>query len=301
MPTLDSLQARFSHHDSLQFATVGETVLVRIATRKAEALVSLKGGHVLQFTPRGQQDLLWLSPQADIGGSGPIRGGVPVCWPWFADHPADRTKPLHGFARTASWDLIAVDPARPDGLGLTLSFETDGRHTALWPHSARLTLGIVIGDSLRLDLETLNSGSSPFDITEALHAYFRVGEVERTTVRGLDGVTYLDKVDAFARKLQTGDVTFGGEVDRVYVGTRADTEIIDAALGRRISIGKAGSSSTVVWNPAAARAARMGDLGPDGWRRYVCVETTNAGDDIVTLQPGESHTLRAIYGIRPAA
>ena len=271
--------------------------LIEITAPGGRALVALKGGHVLSWIPAGRSEVLWLSPVADIAGPAAIRGGVPVCWPWFATHPTDADKPMHGFARTAHWRVLRTDAAAGE-TRVVLGFETRPEHAALWPHAAALSLEIVVGDRLGLVLETHNTGGAAFELTQALHTYFAVADISHVTVEGLDATDYLDKVDGFARKTQSGAVTFDGEVDRIYVGTPAETTIVDPGLGRRITIAKRGSASTVVWNPGPVRAARMADVGPEQWRRYVCVETTNAGPDVVHLAPGARHVLAAEYRVR---
>jgi glucose-6-phosphate 1-epimerase len=169
---------------------------------------------------------------------------------------------------------------------------------ALWPHAFELTLAITVGRTLHVALNTRNTGGAPFDLTQALHSYFAVGNIAHASVSGLDGCRYTDKAaDASgAAQKQTGPVHFTGEVDRVYNGAPARLELIDAARPRRIAIRSEGSRTAVVWNPGATLTARMADLPGEAWRRFVCVETANAGDEVITVPPGRGHTLVAHIG-----
>lgn len=301
--TIDELQARHGRPGRVSFKAADDGApLIEVTHPQARALISLKGAQVLSFVPAGGIDLLWVSPCARTAGPDAMRGGIPVCWPWFAAHPSDTAKPMHGFVRTAVWDVVDTSELSGEGAArIILSLATSAVHQDLWPHTATVQLTIEVGERLTMALETTNTGDTTFDLTEALHTYFKVSDVHRARILGLDGVDYLDKVDGFVRKRQLGPVMFNGEVDRIYVGTTSATVIEDLGLGRRITIAKGGSASTVVWNPAHERGARMPDVGPLGWRDFVCVETTNAGPDIIRLKPGASHTLSAVYGVVPLA
>ncbi len=300
---IDTLQARFGRPGRVAFEATDEGAsLIAVTHPRGRARVSLKGAQVLSYVPAGGREMLWVSPLARMAGPDAMRGGIPVCWPWFAAHPAGGGKPMHGFVRTANWDVVETGDAPEGGaLRIVLGFSTSEAHQSLWPHRAKVTLTVEVGDRLTLALETTNTGATPFELTEALHTYFAVADVARTHVLGLEGVDYLDKVDGFVRKRQVGPVGSNAEVDRIYVGTTAATCIEDAGHGRRITISKGGSASTVVWNPARERGAGMPDVGSEAWRDFVCVETTNAGSDVVRLGPGASHTLSAVYETAPLA
>jgi D-hexose-6-phosphate mutarotase len=240
----------------------------------------------------------FLSAAVQFATAKAIRGGIPICWPWFGAHPTDRTAPSHGFARTAMWrpqDLRSL-PGGATQLTLRLT-DRDATHGS-WPPAFTLDYVITVGESLDLELVTTNNGSAPFTISEALHTYCRVGDVGAARVLGLDGVPYADSADGGRRERQSGAVVFEGEVDRVYLGTDARCVLDDPLLKRRILIDKCGSRSTVVWNPGAGKAAKLGDLtdatpAAGSWRQLVCIETANALDDSIAVAPGQSHVLRA--------
>ena len=226
-----------------------------------------------------------------------LRGGIPVCWPWFGPHARDCTLPSHGPARTAAWQPVAA-AALDDG-STRISFELIMNDTlaGLCGHALRVQLHVSIGESLSLMLETTNLGDSPFTLTQALHSYFNVGDVRQTTLTGLDGCAYIDKAGgANADKVQHGDVHISDETDRIYLATgERDCSIIDPLLKRKIIIRSSGSDSMVVWNPWTDVAARMGDLGSDGYLHMLCVETTNAASDARQLAAGATHRLGTEY------
>ncbi|MCU0927065.1 MAG: D-hexose-6-phosphate mutarotase [Hydrogenophaga sp.] len=252
--------------------------MLTVHNRHATARIALHGGQVLSFCPKGGADLLFLSDLAVFQPGKAIRGGVPVCWPWFGADPLGLGRPAHGLARTRAWHLQR-SATLPGGetlveLGLTDSADT----RALWPHAFDLTLEITVGATLSLVLTTRNTGNSPFQITQALHSYFAVGDIARTTVVGLDGCHYIDKA---------------------YTDAPASLAVVDGALQRRIALQVQGSRTAVVWNPWAAIAAGMADLDDDGYQRFVCVETANAADEVITVPPGGEHRLAVEIAVTP--
>ncbi len=270
--------------------------IARISHHNAQALVALHGAQVLNWVIDGH-GLLWLSPIARIRAGKGIRGGIPVCWPWFADHPTDPNKPAHGFVRHREWQ-VAGSQATADAVSITLATSVTDAEQALWPHRAELRLTVSLGAALSLQLETRNTGTAPLPLTEALHTYFRVSDIANVSVAGLEGCTYLDKLEGFARKTQSGPITIPAEVDRIYLGDTSGVTLDDRGFDRQIDIVSSGSRSAVVWNPWTDKTARLGDMGsPDAFRQMLCVETANAGDDIVTLAPGATHTLGVTYSV----
>ena len=259
---------------------------------RVKASVALNGAHLLSWKPEGETEVLWLSDATSFKKGAAIRGGVPVCWPWFGPHPTDPTKPQHGFVRNRRWTVVSAN-STSQVTELTLRTETTPEDAALWPHHAEVSLRFIAGATLCLELATRNTGSQAFELTQALHSYFKVSDIANVAIEGFDGLEYLDKVDAYARKRQSGQITITGETDRIYLGHTGPAIIHDSGLGRGIIVTKSGSTSSVVWNPWEERARQMGDLGEDGYRRMVCVETANAGDDVVRIDPGHQHTLVA--------
>jgi len=262
---------------------------ITLETPRAEARVALQGAHVTHWQPRGAEPVLFMSPRSVFAPGRAIRGGVPICYPWFGARADDPGAPAHGFARIRDWQLLE----RTDTT-LLLGLGSDAETRRLWPHDFRLRFRVAVGTTLELALEATNTSSAPVTIEMALHTYLRVTDVGAVTVTGLEGATYIDKVDGRARK-QAGEapLRFDGEVDRIFLNTTATCVVDDPRLRRRLVVEKTGSATTVVWNPGPTRAAALPDLGPDAWRTMVCVETANADDDRLTLAPGAVHRMSA--------
>ena len=239
--------------------------------------------------PAGQEPVLYLSPQAVYRQGKAIRGGVPVCWPWFGPHETDATLPAHGFARNRFWEL---SDACENEAGVLLCFTLvdDDETRRLWPHAFRLEMTMNIGAELRLALRMVNTGDEPFTITGALHTYLAVGDVRRITIEGLDGADYLDTVGTNVVRRQVGDVVFDREVDRNYRNA-GEVQVKDASWGRLVSVRGEGSRCTVVWNPWIDKAAALSDVPDADYQRFVCVETANAWEDRILLAPGAAHVL----------
>lgn len=303
MTEIDNLNARFGLSGELVFREgEGGLLYAAIDNGDGSAEICLQGGHVLSWHPRSQKEpVIWLSEGAKFAPGQSIRGGVPVCWPWFGPHDADVAYPAHGFVRTAPWQ-VSHSGQTPDGATeITMHPLITDSMAALWPYRTALSLRVAVGKTLKMEMTTVNRDERAVVVGEALHTYFRVGDIAETRVHGLDGVEYLDKLQGYARLRQTGAVGFTAETDRVYVNTDSQCAIEDPILARRVAIAKSGSLSTVVWNPWDVRAAQMGDLGAQGWRRMVCVESANAQDNRVTIEPGGEHTLAVEYCVEPLA
>ncbi len=290
---------------SKQFGIPGEVVfkegpgglpVVEVSNSSATATIVLQGAHLIAWTPNDEQQVIWLSPDAKFAKGKSIRGGVPVCWPWFGPHENNKDYPAHGYARMVPWDVIEVSSEK-GVTRITFRIVQDEKAKAMWPQDCELVMVYSIGKKLGVELLTRNTGKQAFVIGEALHTYFEVGDVSKVTIDGLDACPYLDKVDNFKRKQQSGAVDINQEVDRIYLESSGDCVINDPVMQRRIRIAKQGSHSTVVWNPWIEKANQMGDLGPDGYLKMICVESANAAEDVVNVSPGKEHCLSVIYSI----
>ncbi|OGS91535.1 MAG: D-hexose-6-phosphate mutarotase [Gallionellales bacterium GWA2_60_18] len=299
MATAQQLDAQFGIPGQLAFRDDAGLVVAEIDNAQATASLCLQGAHLMTWQPKSQAEpVVWLSRDAKLAPGKSIRGGVPVCWPWFGAHASEAGFPSHGFARTVPWQVIESGREPCGATRLTLRLSANDMTRVQWPHACTLDLTVIIGETLRMELVTSNSGTEDFVISEALHAYFRIGDIGAVRVTGLEGCDYWDKVGESTLKKQDGAIAFAGETDRVYVDTAAECIIEDERLKRRIHIVKSGSRSTVVWTPWTDKAARMGDLGqPDGWREMVCVESANALDNTVRVAPGTRHTLIVEYRV----
>jgi glucose-6-phosphate 1-epimerase len=271
--------------------------VARLRSAHGEATVAIKGGQVLSWMHAGVERL-WLSPVSRLDTTRAVRGGVPVCWPWFGAHASDPTKPAHGFARIRPWEVVSSE-ATPGCACLVLAYQTDQHDAVLWPGRAGVQLKVMIAETLRLELETRNTGSEPFLLTQALHTYFWISDVAFVRVEGLRGCAYLDNLDGLKRKVEQSErIRIDREVDRIYLGDTRRIVLADEGFPtrRRVVIDSEGSASAVVWNPWADKTIRLGDMGaPDAFRTMLCVETANAGDDAITLAPGASHRVSVGY------
>lgn len=272
--------------------------LIRIENDHARASISAHGGQVLGYCPsQHDADLLFVSGEARYQSGKAIRGGIPICWPWFGDDPEHRGRPAHGFVRTRGWRLLSTE-ARVDGsTRLRLGTRDDPASRAVWPHAFALEIEVTVGESLEVALITHNTGEVPFTLTQALHTYFQVGDVREVQVFGLSDLDYLDKLAGGARTAQAGPIVIDGPVDRIYLDATETLSIDDASLGRSIQIEPDGSRSAVVWNPWREQARAMADFADDEYLRMLCVETTNAAEDRVTVAPGEYRRLSSRYRI----
>jgi glucose-6-phosphate 1-epimerase len=274
----------------------------RVRGARADAEIYLHGGHVTRWQPHGAEPVLFLSRRAMYAAGKAIRGGVPLVFPWFGPHPTDPQRPMHGFARTRPWRLLTTAPGPEGATVIELALEDDEATRALWPSAFSLRYRVAVGATLTLALEVVNTSTSPFTLETALHTYLAVGDVEAVSIHGLEAARYIDKTDGMARKRQGADaLRLSDETDRIFVGTREPCVVDDPALRRRLVIDKAGSATTVVWNPWATKAASIADLEPDDWRRMVCVETANAADDALSLAPGARHVTSASLSVERRA
>ena len=272
-----------------------------IAARDGEAHVYTHGANVAHFQPNGARPVLFMSRRAQFEAGAPgkaLRGGVPICFPWFGGRASDPQAPVHGTARLFAWTIDSVTDGADGTVEARLGLASTEYSRGLYPHDFALTFVVAVGATLRMELQVRNPGSGPISFEDAFHTYFAVSDVRQIAVSGLAGATYVDKVDAFKRKVAPGEpLVITGETDRVFLGTTGVATIDDPGWKRRIAVEKAGSSTSVVWNPSEAKARTIPDLGDDDWRSFVCVEAANAADDAVTLAPGATHSLAATIRI----
>lgn len=291
MQTLEQLE-QFAEPGRIAFRDDELAPTAVLVSPGGSAEVSLYGAHVLSYRPVGHSPVLWLaSGFKGIKPGAAIRGGVPVCWPWFGP-AAGKGAPSHGFVRTRLWELTSAETEN-DSTSVTLSIASSPETRGIWPHDFRLDLTVKIGQSLELSLATANTGTGTFEIQEALHTYFRIRDISEVLVTGLDGQPYLDRAPGGSDSIQRGAISFSGETDRIYNRHSGMAVITDNALRRRIAVEKSGSAATVVWTPWTDKAARLGDIAGDEWRGFVCVETANAGAAPVGIAPGATHTMSA--------
>ena len=295
-----TLNQEFGIAGHVTFRDAGDGfIVIDVDNEHCTASVALQGAHLMTWQPKGEKPVIWMSPVATLAKGKSIRGGVPICWPWFGAHSDNTSFPGHGYARTVAWEVIGT--ASLDGGSSRISFRIAEQKKDQWPYQAPAEMHMVIGRELEMELVTENLGSEAITVGDALHTYFTVGDVSKAFVRGLDGCDYIDKVDGGARKVQSGAVTIGSEVDRIYFDQGQDVVIEDPAMKRRIIIEKGASHSTIVWNPWIDKCKQMGDFGSDdGYLGMICVESANAADDVVQVAPGGRHQLWVRYSVEKA-
>jgi glucose-6-phosphate 1-epimerase len=291
--------SQYEIDDELQFIEIEHGfIYAEINNARAHATISTYSGQLLSYRPKDQQeDLLFVSDKAYYEDGKAIRGGIPVCWPWFGPDPENRGRPAHGFVRNRQWQVSGSESLADGSTKITLSITDNEATRTLWPHPFRLDIEITVGDTLRVELITHNTGNDSITISQALHSYFRIGEISKVSVLGLDGINYLDKASDFSQKTQLGPIAISGEVDRIYTDVTSDQTINDASLKRQITVASSGCSTIVMWNPWVEIAASMADLNDDDYLRMLCVETANAGPETVTIAAGNSYRLTAEYAI----
>jgi glucose-6-phosphate 1-epimerase len=265
---------------------------VKISTSAAAGEMYLHGAHVTSWKPAGREEVLFVSPRSLWADGNAIRGGVPICFPWFGDKADDPHAPAHGFVRTKSWQLESIEQTG-DTVTVSMFTASDPSTKAWWPADFRLMHRVTFGPELTLELVMTNTGSASLRFEEAMHTYHRVGDVAEARVSGLNGVSYLDKTDAYREKTQQGDVVIEAETDRVYLNTQHPLALRDPVLHRRIEVTKENSRTTVVWNPWVQNARKLADLGEDQWKQMLCIETSNVGNFAVELAPGQQHSMKA--------
>lgn len=277
----------------------GGLPVVQVRNSHSEADIYLLGATVARFVPKGEQPLIWLSPTSPFAEGKAIRGGIPVCFPWFGPHKTKKEFPVHGCVRFRSWEIESVAQLSDGRTKVVLFIGSDEATRGYWPHDFRLQLAATIGKSLEVELIASNTGVEPFSYENCLHTYFNVGDVAKTTVLGLDGLGYLDRGKSDIRAVQTGDVKPAAEIVNVYMGAPARSTIVDSVNKRKIVLDQGNFKETVVWNPWDVAAAKNPEIA-GGWKSYICVEAGNCLDTNVTLLPGTSHSSWVRYGVEKA-
>lgn len=255
--------------------------IIRINHTKATAAISLFGGHLLSFKPKGQEDFLWMSQNADYSGKVALRGGIPVCWPWFGK----QASPSHGFARNSIWTL-KQHRENENGVIVTLELSDSPETQKIWPHAFRLTLQIEITETLSVQLITTNTDTKPFKIGGALHTYLNLGDIHQAQVTEL-GETFIEKNEQHS---SNGMTNITQEVDRIYTQALPTVQMHDKHFKRNMMIKNQGNTSVVVWNPWSELCQNMADMAADSYLTMLCIESC-IHEQNVTLEPNQAHTL----------
>ena len=288
----------------------GGLVQLVVKTEQCEARVFAHGGHVAAWTPllpgpAAPRPGLHLSPKSAFDRKKAIRGGVPVCFPWFGPRtddprPDGKPSPAHGFARTALWEVQSVTLEGNGRVRLEMMLASTDETKALWEHDFEATLIASMGHTLQVTLEVRNTGTAELEYEEALHTYLEVSDVAQVRVIGLEGTKYIDKVDGLAEKVTGREpLVLADETDSVFQNTKSAVTVVDPVLARHLKIEKTGSMSTVVWNPWLVKAQAMPDVGGEAWRSFICVEAANTGPHKVMLPAGAVHATSTRVSVIP--
>ncbi|MGJ8656775.1 MAG: D-hexose-6-phosphate mutarotase [Akkermansiaceae bacterium] len=282
MPTLDSpISNEFLVPNHIWIDELApDYPLIQLSNSFGNASVALHGAHVTNYTPTGQKPVIFTSDLATYKEGKAIRGGIPICWPWFNAHPSDSSLPSHGYARVQFWEVVGSDHT-PESTSITLT---------LTVNELKALVVITLTESLEVNLTTTNISEHPQTVGGALHSYFTVSNIDTALIRGLEDVHYLDTLTD-TPEVQDGEISITEETDRIYLNSTQTVSIFDPEWNRNIFIDKSGSQSTVIWNPWIAKSSGMADLGNEEYRGFVCIESANALEDVYLLTPGETHTL----------
>lgn len=265
-----------------------------------QAKITLLGAHLFSWIPsHTPQDVLFLSPDAVFESGKAIRGGVPLCWPWFNDHASDSSKPAHGFARNHFWQIKHLEVS-DEIVELRLSLDVSAIDVALSEGFENLSLEVIyrLGESLHMELITRNQGETSVSIEEAIHTYYRVGDVRSVQLKELRGSRYWDTVGEPTWRQQEEDLLVNGEVDRQY-DIQETVDLVDPIFHRIIQIQKSGSRETVVWNPWVDKSKKLKDLPDQAYLHFLCVETANTRISPLTLKPNETHSMVCEVRVKP--
>ena len=291
------LNERFTIKDEVEFSDGnGGLPIVTINNKFATSVISLYGGQVLSYQPVGGLDVLWMSDKSVFEEGKPIRGGIPLCFPWFGPHASDTSLPQHGFARLVEWNVSEVLILANGATKLILSLHYSAATKKYWPYEFSAMLTVTVGPKLEVKLTVINIGEETFTYSDALHSYFNISDINEINIDGLRSASYYEGASTELNRQEEPLLQIAKEENRRYVGSVTDCIIYDKQYRRKIRIAKTDSKVTVVWNPGAENAKNIADIGEDGHKHFVCIEAVNAYDDVVTLASGQEFTLSTIIG-----
>jgi glucose-6-phosphate 1-epimerase len=273
---------------------------VQISSALSNGEMYLHGAQVTSWKPAKGDEVLFLSTKSRWEEGQAIRGGIPICFPWFRAKADDPQAPAHGFVRTKTWQLASI-VKNASGVTVTMFTESDKATRSWWPGEFRLIQRVTFGSELSLELACTNTGKTPFHFEEALHTYNRVADVQDTRLQGLDSVSFLDNTDSKKNsnneKTQHGDVAIVSQTDNAYLNTQSAVDLVDQNMLRRIRLTKENSLTTVVWNPWREGATGLRDLGDGEWTQFLCVEASNILGFAIDLEPGQEHRVTATLNV----
>jgi len=298
MNDLIELKEKFGLPGVLNFEMgSNDFIFLTVSNQYVEARICLYGAHITSFIPKNRTDLLWMSSKSDFKVGNPIRGGIPVCFPWFGPHKTEAEKPQHGFARLMKWSLTETKAMSNGETLIRLQLCSSEDTKCYWPHEFIAHMVITVGKTLNATLKVTNTSSGLFEYTCALHTYYKISDIEAITIDGLGGTNYYKHGEPGDFKQEASLLTINQAITSHYHDTQAECIISDGNTGRKIRVGKTGSMITTVWNPGKEVCAKISDMPDDGYKTFVCVEAVNSFNDAINLKPGESHETSVIIGL----
>jgi glucose-6-phosphate 1-epimerase len=298
MIDIDELEDKYSIEGEVGFGELeNDLIFLTVSNKYADVDICLYGAHVTSFRPYNSMEILWMSPDSNFEVGKAIRGGIPICFPWFGPHKTDPEMPQHGFARLMYWDVIGTATLPSGETKVSLQLCSSEETKAYWPHDFCAQLTVVVGPILKVILKVTNTSDVPFDYTCALHSYFGLSAIENLSIEGLQGTTYYNQNNGEDGVQEELLLQIQEPVTRHYLDTETPVIIDDSIFRRRIKVDKSGSKVTTVWNPGEETCAKIGDLPDDAWETFVCVEAVNAFDFPVHLESGQSFETSAMIGL----
>lgn len=298
MINIDELEDKYSIEGEVGFAELEENMaFITVSNKYADANICLYGAHITNFTPHRTMEILWMSPESNFGEGKPIRGGIPVCFPWFGPHKTDSAKPQHGFGRLMYWNVQETASLTTGETLVRLQLCSSAETKTFWDHEFCAEMTVIVGKTLTATLKVTNTSSIPFEYTCALHSYFNIPSIDEIAIEGLHGSRYINQLDGGDYLQETPLLEIKKAETRHYYNTETDCIIIDTLFNRRIRVAKSGSKITTVWNPGEETCLKIDDIPDDGFHNFVCIEAVNAFNDVIYLAPGEMHETSAIIGI----
>ena len=305
---MQQLYTQFGHLPGITIELHKELLAININNQQAEATVLLQGAQLSHYQRHGQQPLIWCSDSCDYQEGQPLRGGIPICWPWFGDLSRNseliqqqitaNEAPVHGFVRNKQWQLTRISTDDPGQTEIILALDIEQGGNKFWPFACRLQLTLKVGAELQLDLSISNTGSESFAFSNALHSYFAISDIANVTVQGFEGLDYIDCLQDWSLHQQHGTETITQEVDRIYQNTVNPITLVDNGWQRQITLTSEGSHNAVLWNPWIDKAKRLSNFNDDAYQEMLCIEPANTLENTVTLEAGQCHTIQLAMSTR---
>lgn len=299
---IQTLYEEYGKLNGISIECQKELIAIGIRNQAAKAEIFLQGAQVSAYERHGERPILFLSDACEYRQGSSLRGGIPICWPWFGDldknpeqlknqYPNRLTEsmPAHGFVREQEWTLKHIEIKGTGETVVTLALDVPPSDQ--WPFRAQLLYKVIVGESLSVSLSVKNTGACAFYMSAALHSYFSVKHIQHASIGGLDQAQYVDALQNWATFKQDGDVAITQEVDRIYFLPTTTSPLSLKDDDRTIHLRSGGSQTAVVWNPWIEKSQRLSQFNDDDYQTMLCIETANVLDDAIQLQPNARHVL----------